>query len=413
MDRMSNNTTVLPPLFPEQTCKMNDFMSQADACLFIFISLAAIIGNLIVFICYYKYRPLRRITNVYILSLSASDLLVASLSVPYTFVIFVCKLQPQIAESELQSMFYLVCDMVPSILSIYALALVAVDRAIAISKPFWHRKYVNNRRASIIVFLMWIYVFGLVSCVFIIAPSEFTLFIIMTAYVLPVAMMVFSYVLMGFVAKKHAKELSSLERTKTRLRAGSVCNGSADNSISTNGTESPFLTPHSYRRVSDNGASPLMSNNRRMVTYQEKHLGDRFQHRQYSWFRSSVRRFSVANIRNRSSSIVSSVRVLKRELKAALTLSLILGCFILSWTPFIGLNIEYYRCSTCYIDPLLIKYFKMLHFTNSALNPVLFILLNKRWRSAFFIVIMRRKNRRGLSITSEISTTSTIGGTGW
>ena len=166
------------------------------------------LGNTIVFVCYYKYRPLRSITNVYILSLSASDLLVAMLTVPYTFVIFVCKLQPQLADNQLQSVFYMMCDMVPSILSIYALALVAIDRGIAISKPFWHRKYMNNKRASLTVVFMWLFVFGLVSFLFVFDPAEFTLFIIIMAYALPVIIMIFCYGLMGLVAKRHAKELA-------------------------------------------------------------------------------------------------------------------------------------------------------------------------------------------------------------
>ena len=363
-------------------CLIQDFRSQLDAFLFIFISLSAIFGNTIVFVCYYKYRPLRSITNVYILSLSASDLLVAMLTVPYTFVIFVCKLQPQLADNQLQSVFYMMCDMVPSILSIYALALVAIDRGIAISKPFWHRKYMNNKRASLTVVFMWLFVFGLVSFLFVFDPAEFTLFIIIMAYALPVIIMIFCYGLMGFVAKRHAKELSSLEKTRTRLRK--------EDSY---GDSSP---PY-------NGSRPLINNN----------IDDKrdLLQKQGSWLCSSMYRFSLAKIRTRSSSIVHGMRALKRELKAALTLSLILGCFIISWTPFIALNIEHYRCPHCPISFKMLEYFKMLHYTNSALNPVLFILLNKRWRSAFFTVIMRRKKNRGLSTASEMSTITVT--TGW
>ena len=381
-------------------CLIQDFRTHLDAFLFIFISVSAILGNTIVFLCYYKYRPLRSITNVYILSLSASDLLVAVLTVPYTFVVFVCKLQPQMADDRLQSMFYTVCDMVPSILSIYALALVAIDRGIAISKPFWHQKYVNNRRASITVIFMWFYVFGLVSLLFVMDPSHFTLFIIIMAYAFPVTIMIVCYVVMGTVAKRHAKELSSLEKTRTRLRNGSIrkeessgessppCNKSQNEGCS----NIPLLNNNNNNDNSNNNKQDLLK-------------------RQNTWFRSSKHHFSVAKIRTRSSSIVNSLRALKRELKAALTLSLILGCFVVSWTPFIGLNIEYYRCPTCPIDFELLKYFKMLHFTNSALNPLLYILLNKRWRSAFFTIIMRRKSRRGQSVTSEMSTTFVT--TGW
>ena len=368
---------------------------------------------------------------MYILSLAASDILVAVLCVPYTFVVFVCKLQPQISEDRLQSVFYMVCDMVPSILSIYALALVAVDRAMAISKPFWHLKYVNNKRAFASVIIMWIFVFGLVSFLFVIDDNvHFTLFIIIMAYVVPVTIMVVCYVVMGIIAKHHSKELTSLEKTRTRLmrndsgrkepghhsshseakqtvvkydeqqdKVSSIpllietSNGSGDESRDRLCTSTSFL---------DNN-----NNNSKINSHLAKDNPRRL-HRQNSWFKSSMFQFSVARIRTRSSSIANGIRALKRELKAALTLSLILGCFILSWTPFIGLNIEYFRCPECPVNFDLIKYFKMLHFTNSALNPLLFILLNKRWRSAFFKVVLRRKTRHGTthSMVSESSTTT-------
>ena len=387
----SNNTTFQN--ITNNKCLIQDFRSQLDAFLFIFISLSAIFGNTIVFVCYYKYRPLRSITNVYILSLSASDLLVAMLTVPYTFVIFVCKLQPQLEHDKLQNMFYMVCDMVPSILSIYALALVAMDRAVAISKPFWHRKYVNNTRASLTVVFMWLFVFGLVSFLFVFDSRKFTLFIIIMAYALPVTIMIFCYGLMGFVAKRHAKELTSLEKTRTRLQK-------EDSS----GESSP---PYNGSQKKGSTNIPLINNNNNNNIEDKKDL----LHKQSSWLRSSTYRFSLAKIRTRSSSIVNSMRTLKRELKAALTLSLILGCFIISWTPFIALNIEHYRCPLCPISFEMLEYFKMLHYTNSALNPVLFILLNKRWRSAFLTVIMRRRKNRGLSTASEMSTTTVT--TGW
>jgi len=375
-------------------CLFESIESRFDGFLFIFISCCAIVGNLTVFICYYKYKPLRRITNVYILSLSASDLLVACLTVPFSFAVFLCNLQMQLGEQEVQRMIYMICDMVPSILSIYALALVAIDRAIAIAEPFWHRKHVNNVRASITVVIMWLYVFALASFVFVVDATKFTLFIIIMVYALPVSIMIVSYLLMGCVAKRHSKELASLERTRTRLKNGGSI--SKKNSV-TSLSQADYLynIEKTCQKPNDVGL-PLVS------TYNEKESGNRIS-RQNSWFKSSVPRFSAARIRTRSSSLVNSIRILKRELKAATTLSLILGCFIISWTPFIALNIEYYRCNAqCIINFDLVKYFKLLHYTNSALNPLLFMLLNKRWRSAFQIVILRRA--KNYHATSETST---------
>ena len=103
----------------------------------------------------------------------------------------------------------------------------------------------------------------------------------------------------------------------------------------------------------------------------------------------------------RLSSNANTSRLLKRELKAAMTLALILGCFILSWTPFVGVNIEYYRNPNVIFPPHMVKYFKVLHYLNSSVNPVLYILLNKRWRAAFRMTICQTKKDRKQSESTQ------------
>ena len=337
-------------------------VSKFDGAMFIAISALAIIGNVIVFICYARFRVLRTVTNVFMISLSASDLLVAVISIPFSFGVFVCGLSPDYDNKRIYSFIYLTCDMLPSILSIYSLMLVAVDRAIAISKPFSHGKYVTRKTAWISVAVTWNFVAALMGFLFIMTTEQYTLFIILMAYVVPVSIMILSYSIMGYVAKKHASELSELDKTMSRLRA-ETRNHLLHSESSNNNTM--FGNDDSFK--------PLV------VTY--KHNLTEPNTRVNKWISKSIRRFSSPNTKIKTA--VTGVRIRRRELKAAFTLSLILSCFILSWTPFIALNIEYYRCSTCYIDSRITKYFKLLHYSNSALNPILYVLLNKRWRAAF------------------------------
>lgn len=413
-----NNTSTSPDDVSPLTgvCSFQDIVSKLDALLYITVALLAIVGNIIVFLCYYKYKPLRGVTNIYILSLSASDLLVALLSVPFSFAVFLCSME-QIDEGEVGDLVYNIFDMVPSILSIYALVLVAVDRAIAITKPFLHRKYMNNKRATYNVILVWVYVFLLVSFRFLLDKMPFTLFIIIMAYAVPVLVMIISYMLMGRVAKKHAKELSLLDRTKSRLRCSSIScgNGVVASAYSNNSSTTVPARKHlddsyttttrkSLSTQADASSIPLVS------SYQDLQKGSGIVNRDdKKSFRQSMRRFSTANLRTRSTSLVNGLKLLKRELKAAFTLSLILSCFILSWTPFIALNIQLYCCPTCHIEYNMVKYFKMMHYTNSALNPILYILLNKQWRNAFFVVICKkRRSRRASSNLSD--TVNTVAG---
>ena len=70
------------------------------------------------------------------------------------------------------------------------------------------------------------------------------------------------------------------------------------------------------------------------------------------------------------------------ELKAAKTLGVVIGAFIVCWSPFFGLNLSYYICR-CAPPPLVVSAAKWMHYGNSVLNPLIYGLMNKDFRYAF------------------------------
>lgn len=70
------------------------------------------------------------------------------------------------------------------------------------------------------------------------------------------------------------------------------------------------------------------------------------------------------------------------ELKAAKTLGVVIGAFIVCWSPFFGLNLGYYICR-CAPPPLVVSAAKWMHYGNSVLNPLIYGLMNKDFRYAF------------------------------
>ena len=363
-------------------CDFSTAGRRFDAFLFIAISVISIIGNSIIFVVYIRHRVLRNTTNVFIISLSASDMIVAVLSIPFSFGTFLCNVLPQEDQRSLENILYTACDILPSILSIYSLSLVAVDRAVVILHPFIHKKYVNQRSASITVGIMWITCISVVALLlFIMDWSQFTLFAIFIAYVIPVAIMIVSYAVVGYVAKKHAKDINKLERTVSRLRVMH--------------NESPALA---------------FKVDKAQVTYNDSND---------SLLNNLVRNDSVPCIKSnalvpkslqwlptpqysKKSSINLGVKCLWREIKAALKLSFILSCFVISWTPFMALNIEHFSHPNKNIGIKVLMYFKLLHYSNSALNPLLYILLNKTWKAAFKMTICCKKEKRRLTLKSVI-----------
>ena len=76
--------------------------------------------------------------------------------------------------------------------------------------------------------------------------------------------------------------------------------------------------------------------------------------------------------------------LLSKELKAAKTVAVVIGAFVVCWGPFFVLNLIYALCKMC--SPLpeeSVLTAKWLHYVNSVLNPIIYACMNKEFRSAF------------------------------
>ncbi|XP_028658898.2 5-hydroxytryptamine receptor 4 [Erpetoichthys calabaricus] len=92
----------------------------------------------------------------------------------------------------------------------------------------------------------------------------------------------------------------------------------------------------------------------------------------------------------------------KSEKKAAKTLGVIIGAFLIFWLPFFTLNI---------IDPFLMQQTDMviweillwLGYVNSSMNPFLYGFFNKSFRAAFLIIISWKICFPGVSSNADLS----------
>ncbi|CAH1967739.1 unnamed protein product [Acanthoscelides obtectus] len=68
--------------------------------------------------------------------------------------------------------------------------------------------------------------------------------------------------------------------------------------------------------------------------------------------------------------------------KAAVTVGIIMGVFLICWVPFFCINIVAAFCKTC-IPDITFKILTWLGYSNSAFNPIIYSIFNTEFREAF------------------------------
>ncbi|KAK3932935.1 5-hydroxytryptamine receptor, partial [Frankliniella fusca] len=99
----------------------------------------------------------------------------------------------------------------------------------------------------------------------------------------------------------------------------------------------------------------------------------------------------------------------KRERKAAKTLAIITGAFVVCWLPFFIMALLMPLCASCEINPHLASFFLWLGYFNSTLNPVIYTVFSPEFRQAFKRILYggrHPRSGRGQGRTRDFRTSS-------
>ena len=126
----------------------------AQAVFLIFIIIITLLGNGSVCVTVFLNRSLRTFTNLLVVSLAVSDLMVATLSLPFRVHQTLHNFQWCMSEGFCQ--FWISADFLCCCASIWNLALISVDRFLATKYPLNYHQMITKRNAVLMVSGVWL-----------------------------------------------------------------------------------------------------------------------------------------------------------------------------------------------------------------------------------------------------------------
>uniref|UniRef100_A0A3B3BYH7 D(1B) dopamine receptor n=1 Tax=Oryzias melastigma TaxID=30732 RepID=A0A3B3BYH7_ORYME len=321
-------------------------------CVLALLIIWTLLGNFTVCAAVYRYRHLRaKVTNIFIVSLALSDLLVAVLVMPWKAVAEVAGFWPFGGFCKT----WLACDIMCSTASILNLCVISVDRYWAISNPFRYERSMNKKVAFVMIGMTWT-----VSVVISFVPVQLDW---------------------------HRAEIGDLS-AQGLMPLGKSADGSCDSSLSRTYAISSSLISFYIPVV-------IM-----IVTYT----------RIYRIAQTQIRVISsLERAAEHAQSCRSHLKVsIRKETKVLKTLSIIMGVFVCCWLPFFILNCAQpfcpgprapgaHRGPYC-VSEKTFDVFVWIGWSNSSLNPVIYA-FNADFRDAF-LRLLRCRGRGFLAAVS-------------
>ena len=266
--------------------------------------------------------------------------------------------------------------------SILGLFIISIDRYISIFYPLRYHEYMTSKRAAILIICTWsyalftailpltgwsqyVFIKGIWLCVTDFKKSiSFSYFIILSVYGIPLTIMSFIYYKIFKIAFHHAKAIEQQVVTCDKNGDNEVkptVNKWLNATVNANFEASESHVETSYGAIADNS-----TNRRERRKSRINGIGpDRNQTVDES--RKKIRRLLR----------------LKKEVRTGLILFVIVVIFVASWTPFAILNLWSMHTGkrTSITSEAIVS---RLAYTNSAINPPLYCLMNKVIRQSVY-----------------------------
>lgn len=411
------------------TTNVQEHKHWALGVLLAFFALVVILGNGLVITAICKERYLRTNTNYFIVSLAVADLLVGSIVMP--FQISLEMLNGAWLYGKLWCDLWHSFDVLASTASIMNLCVISLDRHWAISDPISYPQKMTSTRVWLLIALVWLcsgsISFPAIAWWHAVDPdwpvdqcnfTEDTSYLVISSVIsfyIPTVIMLYVYFK---IYKAATAQLRSLkcgckavingahgEKVTLRIHRG----GAARVLMMNVNSHLPLYTRTSSRDLSPTNSSvslQVANGNGHHVSNHASIEEDDVEENPTSHTSFIQRAGSDGDdelnetevpphsparfIRKRVKQFAFKKRInrLARERKAAKTLAIVIGVYVICWLPFFITNLLIGVCPSCVVSPeILFPVFTWMGYINSGMNPVIYAYAMKDFRRAFSRVI--------------------------
>ncbi|XP_076382112.1 octopamine receptor beta-1R isoform X2 [Megalopta genalis] len=356
----ANNVTSVPvenPTVENLPENVNVFVVVIKGIIMGSIITTAVLGNALVIASVRRHRRLRVVTNCYVVSLAAADLLVAMCAMTFN------------ASAELSGGKWLfgrfMCDVWNSLdvyfstASILHLCCISVDRYYAIVSPLEYTVIMRQ---------------GTVGCM------------LGSAWVLP-ALISFIPIFMGWYTTQ--------EQLDYMVKNPEVCSFVVNRPYAVISSCVSFWIPglvmivmyyKIYKEAVRQRKALSRTSSNIVLNSVHHHRSSTRQHHHQQMLLQAAAETDCLDVEDESkgTSIRQQTKSWRAEHKAARTLGIIMGAFLLCWLPFFLWYLTTSLCGeSCYCPDTVVSVLFWIGYFNSALNPLIYAYFNRDFREAF------------------------------
>ncbi|XP_044013356.1 dopamine receptor 2 isoform X2 [Aphidius gifuensis] len=371
------------------------------AIILILCSVATVFGNSLVILAVFRERYLHTATNYFVTSLAFADCLVGLVVMPFSAIYEV--LENRWLFSTDWCDIWRSLDVLFSTASILNLCVISLDRYWAITDPFTYPTRMSRKRAALLIAIVWICSSAISfpaiawwravrteavpkdKCPFT-EHLGYLIFSSTISFYLPLFVMVFTYYRIYRAAVIQTRSLK-LGTKQVMMASGEleltlrIHRGGATHTDPRNLFRTASSTPEDLQELDESITLHNNNNNNNGLT---RIPSNRINHKHHL---------------GKNFSLSRKLAKFAKEKKAAKTLGIVMGVFIICWLPFFVVNLWSGFCSKCiWQEEIVSAAVTWLGWINSGMNPVIYACWSRDFRRAFVRILcvccprrMRRK----------------------